>query len=281
MKWLQGLLKDPKESEELTPASADAPTSAGDSPESIRTPVSAAEAGTLDPSLSTSSPVPIESSPNGMGATEARPGYDLSPLLIRLDDLGVRQTELQQCFENRLRSAEVQGKIIERLHDELQQYKANFLRQALTPLLKEVIFCHDFVVQQEDKVRQGGNVDAGVAALEAIRQMLVDVLFKFDVEPFRREEDPETQVGAANVRMSIPFDPRTQQCLRTLPTDQPELDKRIAARGACGFRSGETILRRELVSVYKYSGSPRPAAGEPGPEGTVGPAATGQQAVVP
>jgi hypothetical protein len=264
MKWLQGLLKESKEGEGSTPMSSDSSAVVEENPPAVDSPPPAAEAALLDPALA--APVVPDVSEQGL-TPEAVPVIDLAPLLGRLEEVGTRQNDLLQLFESRLKSDDVQGKMMERLHDELQQHKSNFVRQAMTPLLKEVIFCHDFAVQQGDKLRNGGQEESGVAALEALRQMLVDVLFKFDVEPYRGEDEVETTSGTTVLSPS--FDPRTQQCLRTLPTDQPELDKRIASRGACGFRSGEAILRRELVSVYKYSGSPRPAAGEPASTGSL------------
>jgi molecular chaperone GrpE (heat shock protein) len=79
----------------------------------------------------------------------------------------------------------------------------------------------------------------GVRALEAVRQMLVDLMFKYDVEPFRSESEQ--------------FDPKSQQCVQTVATTEPAADKTIASRRAEGFRSPEGIVRREQVSVYKFT----------------------------
>ena len=248
MRWLQGLLKEPAATppEATTPPVSPPEGTVPPIPEAAASPfVEAVVAAIVDEPQATP-PVP---------ATEptvpvAAPAVDLAPLILGLADLGAQQQELRKIFENRMRSDEVQGKALEKLHDELQQYKTNFVRQSLTPLLKEVIFCHDFIVQQADKLKQPeqeSTPEAAHKALDAVQQMLLDLLFKFDVEPFRHEIGS----GAA-------FDPRTQQCLKTIPTDQPDLDKRIAQPGACGFRAGESILRRELVMVYKYSADARP-----------------------
>lgn len=260
MKWLQGLGLGKE------PAVAAPEPMTVSSPESNVSAVSETSAAVVEPAGTS-----IVDSANGVGETPsadtAAPAkltaeIDLVPLLASLADVASQQRDLQQLFESKLRSDEVQGKALEKLHDELQQYKTNFVRQSLTPLLKEVIFCHDFVVQQANKIAPANTdvppaPDAASKALDAVRQMLLDLLYKFDVEPFRNESGTD---GA--------FDPRTQQCLKTLPTDQPDLDKRVAEQGACGFRSGETILRRELVIVYKYSGSSRPATDAAPPRST-------------
>lgn len=254
MKWLQGLLKDPKEAESSTPGKLD---SAGSNSLGAENPPNPTETVCPDPGAAGTAPLAPPAA-SDVATPEPTSSAELTLLLSRLDFLSGRQNELFQAFDSRLRSDDVQGKTLERLHDELQQYKSNFVRQAMAPLLKEIIFCHDFVAQQHDRLKESESAESTGTALDAIRQMLVDALFKFDVEPFRCEEAPDDSTADG----AVAFDPRTQQCLKTIPTDQPDLDKRIAARGACGFRSGETILRRELVSVYKYTASAKPAAAD-------------------
>lgn len=169
-------------------------------------------------------------------------------LLRRIDELqatqreiGSGQQELRELFENRIRSDEVQGRALEKLHDELKQYKSNFVRQQLLPVLKEVIFCHDFAVREMERMQSvTAAADATVVrTLDVLRQMLADLLFKYDVEPYRQEGDS--------------FDAKTQQCTRTVPTNNSEQDKRIASVLLDGFRSPEGIIRREQVAVYKLA----------------------------
>ena len=45
-------------------------------------------------------------------------------------------------------------------------------------------------------------------------------------------------------------DPRRQRAVSTVPTDDPDLNKTVAARHRKGFRSGDRVIRPEIVSVY-------------------------------
>lgn len=166
-----------------------------------------------------------------------------------LDDIAARQQELNRLFESRIRSDEVQAKTLERLHDELRQYKANFIRQEMLPLFKDVIFCHDFVAREIERLRAAPSTTSAappsaepggpsVKPLEILSQMLLDLLFKYDIEPYRCEGQL--------------FDAKRQQCARTLPTEIADRDKIIAELGLSGFESPEGIIRREQVTVYKY-----------------------------
>jgi molecular chaperone GrpE (heat shock protein) len=162
--------------------------------------------------------------------------------LRKMSEVAQRQAELQNLIETRLQSDEVQGKAIERLHDQLQDYKNKFVRQAMLPLLKDIIFCTDFIAQELDlaltRETPTSPVDAA-RALEHLKQMLLDILFKYDIEPFRSE-------GGL-------FDRKMQQCIKTIPTANEQDDKKLAGQGVAGFREGDAIIRKEQVVVYKYS----------------------------
>ncbi|MFO0960224.1 MAG: hypothetical protein U0800_22755 [Isosphaeraceae bacterium] len=48
------------------------------------------------------------------------------------------------------------------------------------------------------------------------------------------------------------FDPHRQMAVKTVPTLSPDQNKRVACRLRPGFKSGERVVRRELVSVYTH-----------------------------
>lgn len=163
-------------------------------------------------------------------------------MVDRQQALGDGQRNLNDLFMTRLRSDEAQTRAFEKLHDELRDYKANFVRRQMLPLLKEVVFCHDFLSGEIERLHgsDAASADpAAIRALETARQMLIDMMFKYDIEPYRAEGET--------------FDPKWQQCARVIPTGRADADKTIAARGREGFRSPEAILRREQVSIYKFT----------------------------
>jgi molecular chaperone GrpE (heat shock protein) len=171
-----------------------------------------------------------------------------------LENLNAKQDDLKALFEARIRSDEVQAKALERLHDQVREYKANFIRQEMQPLLRDLIFCYDFA---DDEFEQAGRRELPASSVEMarafghIRQMVADVLAKYDVEPYR-SAGPD-------------FDRREQQCVRTVPTPIMADEKKIAAVGAVGFRIGDQIVRKEQVTVYKYGSVPSTAGREAAP----------------
>lgn len=155
-----------------------------------------------------------------------------------LDDIQQEQADLRKLFESKLHSDEVQARSLERLHQELQESRKQLKRSEMAPLLKDIIFCHDFVTRELERDESGESEVDWRKSFDMLGQMLLDVLFKYDVEPFRSESDE--------------FDRTLQQCVRSEPTTDPEKDKRIATSGLSGFRSDDRILRREQVTVYRY-----------------------------
>ncbi|MFN0052619.1 MAG: nucleotide exchange factor GrpE [Planctomycetales bacterium] len=268
MKWLHSLLHDPTEHSAAPPGAASTPTSSDDSapPEPV------AGAHPEEPRLNDGGEMEGRSHSAGLGSesetlvieptmssapSETNDGLlvpmppefldelrkGLNSIRERQGQLGDDQRALSEMFTSRLRSDDVQARAVEKLHDELRGYKTAFVRQQMLPLLKEVIFCHDFVSGELARLSTDESASSSespaVRALAMTGQMLLDLLFKYDVEPFRSAAEQ--------------FDPKTQQCMRTVPCDRAELDKTIAARGLTGFCGPEAVIRREQVSVYKHT----------------------------
>jgi molecular chaperone GrpE (heat shock protein) len=174
--------------------------------------------------------------------SEPTPTAALIEVACGLQDLGVKQDELRALFEARIRSDEVQAKALERLHDQLRDYKANFIRQEMLPLLRDLIYCYDYAADESDRASLDGvppTPQEVAHAFNHLKQMVADVLAKYDVEPYRAS-GPD-------------FDRREQQCVRTVPTAVEADEKKVAVVGAIGFRLAEQIIRKEQVTVYKFS----------------------------
>ncbi len=166
----------------------------------------------------------------------------LIDVAIGLQDLSAKQDGLRELFEARIRSDEVQAKALERLHDQVREYKTNFVRQEMQPLLRDLIYCYDYAADEVDRSNRSGpppTAQETARAFDHLRQMVADVLAKYDVVPYR-SEGPE-------------FDRREQQCVRTVPTTVESEEKKIAVVGAIGFRLADLIVRKEQVTVYKYT----------------------------
>ena len=172
--------------------------------------------------------------------------------------LAEKQDELRELFESRIRSDEVQAKALERLHDQLREYKANFVRQEMQPLLRDLIYCYDFAADEVERAGRDGPPPTAAGDGAGVRST-------------SGRWSPTCWRSTTSSRYRVPgpeFDRREQQCVRTVPTAVEADEKKVAAVGAIGFRLADQIVRKEQVTVYKYTpagGGPAAERPEPGP----------------
>ncbi len=243
MKWLQGLLKDASEEspvgEHLTAAQPLNPPATAEPLQEAAGPNREHHAAPVDELAQAAVCLATTEATAPMQVGVAAESLTWGRFEAALAELGARQEELTRLFESRIHSDEVQGRAVERLSDELRDYKTGFIQQQMLPLFKDIIFCHDFVTSELTRLRRaepdGGDLGK---TLEMTGQMLLDLLFKYDIEPYRCEGGQ--------------FDPKYQQCTRTTPTETATQDKHIAEVGLTGFRSPTGVVRREQVGVWKY-----------------------------
>src|SRR5262249_37468168 len=151
------------------------------------------------------------------------------------DDLGRRLDTLRAIFERELRAEETRERVIDRLHAELQEYKQDLLLKVQRPIFVDLIQLHDDV----GKVIEARTAsDAGTEQTEAVRPILTsiqtaieDILYRQGVEPFALDGNE--------------FDPRKQRVISTQSTEEPALNKTVAARLRKGFIAGDKLIRPE------------------------------------
>src|SRR5262249_44699940 len=128
------------------------------------------------------------------------------------------------------------------LHAELQDYKQDLLLSTLRPVFIDLVQLHDDIGKVA--VLPDGDADERalsearrwVALLQGFQQGIEDILYRQGVEPFQTEGDASR--------------PRRHRAVAPVPTDDPALNKTVAARHRKGFRAGDRVIRPEIVSVY-------------------------------
>jgi molecular chaperone GrpE len=162
------------------------------------------------------------------------------------EQLGRRLDLLQTTFERELRAEATRERVVDRLHAELQDYKQDFLLKVQRPIFIDLIQLHDDIGKMIDS---RASVDAGHersadlrGILEPIQTAIEDILYRQGVEPFALE--------------GTDFDPRKQRAVSTQATDDPALNKRVAARLRKGFCAADKLIRPEIVAVFTFRQTP-------------------------
>jgi molecular chaperone GrpE len=152
---------------------------------------------------------------------------------------------LATAFDREIRAEATREKVVDRLHAELQEYKQGLLLGILRPVFVDLIQLHDdmgkmIAAQPEPE----GETARLLQLIRGFQQGVEDILYRQGVEPF-------AEVGDA-------FDPRRQRALSTVPTDDPALNKQVAARLRPGFQAADKVIRPEMVTVFAHKPAPPP-----------------------
>ncbi|MEA2689722.1 MAG: hypothetical protein QOD51_2329 [Candidatus Eremiobacteraeota bacterium] len=171
------------------------------------------------------------------------PGPDLPAELRGILDDGIAR--MQSALEEKHALDRFRESQIDKLHAEVQAYKADVISKAIRPVLQSLIRLHDDLGKVIDVLH---TEDA--AALTAQRLLGLLEGFHDDVELALEHN------GVAAFRtMTEEFDPRRQKAVRTVDAVDRTHAGRIAARVRPGFEQGEALLEKERVAVYVLSDS--------------------------
>lgn len=154
----------------------------------------------------------------------------LSRIVARLD-------EIDQLIAQRLQYDDVKEKVIDRQHAELSALREGLQRDLMRPLLYDIAQTLDDMRKAKAAYAEQ-DAQQVVDAIDDIEEMLVYLLEKNDVEQVTSAEgDPFTS---------------KQRMLKTVPTQDVDKGKTIAASVAPGYMWGEEPLFKEKVQVYKF-----------------------------
>jgi molecular chaperone GrpE (heat shock protein) len=202
--------------------------------------------------LATVEPVPADQEtlmdePPGEQLSETT--ADLTPSASEPDDLQQQldaiQSQLVQLtdeFQGKLKYDAHKDDIIDRLHQELQEYKQDIVKKHILSIVLDVVKVADDIrkwivyfrsldVSQRDPVKL-------FRYLEAIPSDLEDIFYWQGVRPYSNTEGP--------------FDPARQRTIKKIATDDISKDKTIAKSIRPGYEWEGKVIRQEMVAVYVY-----------------------------
>lgn len=168
--------------------------------------------------------------------------FDEPDLLGRIDQLGFQMASLQREFEGKLKYDAHKDEIIDKLHNELQEYKQDILKKHILSIVMDVVKVADDIrkwltyfrsleVSQRDPRKL-------FRYLEAIPSDLEDIFYWHGVRPFSTAEGI--------------FDPARQRAIKKIPSMDASQDKLIAESLRPGYEWDGKVIRQEMVAVYVY-----------------------------
>jgi molecular chaperone GrpE (heat shock protein) len=159
-----------------------------------------------------------------------------------LDAIQAQMVQLQDEFSGKIKYDEHKDEIIDKLHQELQEYKQDIVKKHILSIVLDVVKVADDIrkwityfksldVSQRDPVKL-------FRYLEAIPSDLEDIFYWQGVRPYTNKK------GA--------FDPAKQRAMKKINTDDISKDKTVAKSLRPGYEWEDKVIRQEMVAVYVY-----------------------------
>jgi len=170
----------------------------------------------------------------------------LQPVRDSLQNLTEQLAQIGETINTKLMCDSHQQKIIDRLHQELQEQKQGFVLKLLEPIAKDRMqvaddFCSG-VLDNRAQVDEPGAARRLLNFLEACQMDVEAILERYGFEPFSNDADM--------------FDASCQRVSRRIVTTDVLQDRKIAHRLGRGYRYNGVMIRPELVAVYRLESSP-------------------------
>jgi molecular chaperone GrpE (heat shock protein) len=157
------------------------------------------------------------------------------------DELSLLRQQLngiEDLLQHRKEQNDTQKHAFERLYQELEQYKKDFIFQAEKPLLLDLLLFFDSLTWFKQSLLSGETSrDVLADSFQYLIDEFMELLYRRDVLP--QETSPV-------------FDPKTQRAIQVVPTPLHSDDQRIEKVLKRGFSRAGRPLRAEEVIVQRY-----------------------------
>ena len=167
---------------------------------------------------------------------------DENPETTAFDEIKDRLTELSQSFESKLKYDEHKNKIIDDLHQSLQEFREGlikkYLHRFITDIIKIVDDMRKFTSHHKEQPPSEETTEKLLKYIENISSDLEDLFSWEGVVPFTCDGER--------------IDSSRQRILNKIETDDPEKDKTVAERLRPGYEWDGKVIRPEMVSAYIY-----------------------------
>src|SRR5699024_8556704 len=151
------------------------------------------------------------------------------------------QEKITADFNEKLKYDDHKEQLIDQLHKELQEYKADILKSTITPIVNDLIMVSDNIhklVGNYRSTEEDLNGDEILNHLESVTLDIDNFLFRQGIEPYQSLGDK--------------VEPLKQTISKTVKIGDQAQVKQIAERLRKGYEWDDKIIRKEHVSVYVY-----------------------------
>jgi len=149
--------------------------------------------------------------------------------------------ELRDDFDAKLKYDDGKQQTIDTLHKELEEHRVGLHYKILRPVFLDLIRLYDDLEKMVEGTVMQTELRTGrtLEDLQLLQSQVEEILQRYGAESFCLDGH---------------FQSSKQKVLKTVETDNIDLDNHIAKSLSKGFFYEDKILRYEQVVVYKYTG---------------------------
>ncbi len=158
---------------------------------------------------------------------------------IQIQREGVEK--ILSAFDEKLLYDQMKEKQIDRLHEELQEYKRDLVSKTIRPIINGLIVMHDDMdktIKKLSQVNEEISNNGMIKILTGVKEDIEILLEENGVLSFEEIDDK--------------FNPKRQQVIKKIGSPSKEDTGKIVEHIRPGFESGDSLIRKERVAVYVY-----------------------------
>ena len=200
------------------------------------------------------------------GAPAGAPETDRPAQPENSADLAQAFRQLHDRLDAHIKRNDIQQRAFDTLHEDLQKYKNAFLlNEFQRPVIRNLIDLYDRLLRIEEELPRIGSRTTGptveeftadlrrfVGNLTGFRHALTEVLARLEVESYEDRHDALRQEALQTL------DAKLHRTIAVEPTDDPELNNRVARTHKHGCYWRERVFRPQEVTVLRYKAPAQP-----------------------
>lgn len=154
-----------------------------------------------------------------------------------LQDLKQQFNSLEEKFDRKISEDAYKNSLFDKLYDELSSYKKDLYAKLILPFVNETISLLGSYEKLIDKI---DSLDRD-RLIECVKDVPDDLERLLDDNGVERYADE-----------TVKFNPKSQRVIKTVFTGNQDADTTIAEHIRKGYRWNGTILKPEMVAIFKY-----------------------------
>ncbi|PID27227.1 MAG: nucleotide exchange factor GrpE [Candidatus Cloacimonadota bacterium] len=167
---------------------------------------------------------------------------DLSnSFLLLKNDLEDNNDRVIQSLRDLDVDNKTRDKAFEKLYEQLDMYKNNFLKSLIKPFITDLLLFYDRICENISTIKNENS--SGSDTLGMFKDELLEILSRNGISPMEKSD------------IGDKFDPRKSNALKRISTEDKDLDLCIEQVVHEGFTHDDKVVRPESVVIYRYKKS--------------------------